>query len=317
MRTGAAHDRAGFFHEAGFYSSGTEFRALIVPFIEEGIAAGEPVIVGYDDRRNALVGSWLTDPSAVTFLADASLYATPARAIATYQRQFELHTGMGAEQIRVTGELPHQGNGGRFEGWDRYEAAINTVWEDFPVWALCLYNAATAPAQVLDIAERAHPHIVVPTGKRRRSERYQDISVFEGLPFVPDPLEETVPMVVLVDKSPAEARQMVAQIGRGRVADPILEDLLIAVTEAVRNAQLYGWAPVSVRIWATRGRVVVSVHDSGHGPADPLAGLVPYPSSTARRALGLWLIHQLDIHVTLRHEDDGFTLRLRGGTPMS
>ena len=90
MRTGAARGHAGHFHEAGFYVSDTEFRALIVPFVEEGIAAGEPVIIGYDDRKNALVHSWVTDPSAVTFLADNSLYATPARAIAAYRRLFEL-----------------------------------------------------------------------------------------------------------------------------------------------------------------------------------------------------------------------------------
>ena len=40
MRTGAARGHAGHFHEAGFYGSDTEFRALIVPFAEEGIAAG-------------------------------------------------------------------------------------------------------------------------------------------------------------------------------------------------------------------------------------------------------------------------------------
>src|SRR5690348_1228242 len=87
MRTGAARGHAGHFHEAGFYGSDTEFRALIVPFAEEGIAAGEPVIIGYDSRKNALVRSWLTDPSAVTFLADSGVYATPARAIAAYRRR--------------------------------------------------------------------------------------------------------------------------------------------------------------------------------------------------------------------------------------
>jgi hypothetical protein len=60
----------GHFHEAGLYRSGAEFRALIVPFAEEGIAAGEPVIIGYDDRKSRLVRSWLTDPSAVTFIDD-------------------------------------------------------------------------------------------------------------------------------------------------------------------------------------------------------------------------------------------------------
>ena len=48
MRTGAARGHTGHFHEAGFYGSDAEFRALIVPFAEEGIAAGEPVIIGYD-----------------------------------------------------------------------------------------------------------------------------------------------------------------------------------------------------------------------------------------------------------------------------
>jgi hypothetical protein len=51
MRTGAAHGRIGHVHEAGFYSSDAEFLALIVPFVTGGIAAGEPVIIGYDDRK--------------------------------------------------------------------------------------------------------------------------------------------------------------------------------------------------------------------------------------------------------------------------
>jgi hypothetical protein len=127
MRIGAAYGRIGHFHEAGFYASDTEFRALIVPFVEEGVAAGEPVIIGYDDRKVDLLQSRLTNPSAVTFIRDKSLYATPARAIATYRRLFERHVAAGAAQIRIAGDVPHPGNGGRFEGWDRYESAVNTA----------------------------------------------------------------------------------------------------------------------------------------------------------------------------------------------
>jgi anti-sigma regulatory factor (Ser/Thr protein kinase) len=314
MRTGAARGQAGHFHEVGFYGSDLEFRALIVPFAEEGIAAGEPVIIGYDNRKNALVRSWLTDPSAVTFLADKSLYATPSRAIATYRRLFEFHAAMGAGQIRITGELPHPGIGGSFEGWDRYEAAVNIVWDDFPVWGLCLYDTATAPAAVLDVAERTHPRIVSPSGAHRANDRFQDAAVFEGLSFVPDPLEQTRPMIEQVDRSAAEARQALAQIGRGHVADAILEDLAIGVTVAVSNALAHGRGPVTVRFWAAPDRIVITVHDQGRGPADPLAGLVPTPSGSAPPGLGLWLIHQLDIDVALKHADDGFTVRLRGGT---
>ena len=317
MRTGAARGHAGHFHEAGFYGSDAEFRALIMPFVEEGIAAGEPVIVGYDDRKNALVRSWLTDPSPVTVLADKSVYAAPARAIAAYRRLFEFHAATGAGQIRITGEVPHPGNGGSFEGWDRYEAAVNTVWDDFPVWGLCLYDTATAPAAVLDAAERTHPRIVAPSGVHRVNDRFQDVSVFQALPLAPDPLEKTRPTVELAGTSAAEARRALAQIGEGRVPGTILEDLLIGVTEAVGNALLHGCGPVTVRIWATPDRIVINVHDQGRGPADPLAGLVPASGGIPDAGLGLWLIHQLDIDVALNRADDGFTVRLRGGTASS
>lgn len=314
MRTGAARGQVGHFHEAGFYGSDAEFRALIVPFAEEGIAAGEPVIIGYDDRKSGLLRSWLTDPAAVEFIGDKSLYATPARAIATYRRLFEFHLAMGAAQIRIAGDVPHPGNGGRFEGWDRYESAVNIVWQDFPVWGRCLYDTTTAPAAVLDVAERTHPRIVKPSGERRVSGRYQDVTEFEGLPHSPDPLEDSTPMIELVNRPAADVRHALTQIGRGRVPDTTLQDLLLGVSEAVSNTLRHGRPPATVRIWATSGRIVVNVHDTGHGPADRLAGLIPAPGSTANLGKGLWVMHQLDIDVALRRTTGGFTVRLRGGT---
>jgi anti-sigma regulatory factor (Ser/Thr protein kinase) len=303
----------GHFHEAGFYQSDAEFRALIVPFAEEGITAGEPVIFAYDARKSGMLRSWLTSPSAVDFIGDETPYAAPARAIATYRRLFESHVAGGAGQIRVAGELPQLGNGGRFEGWDRYESAVNTVWDDFPVWGRCLYNTTTASAAVLDVVRRTHPYIVSPTGQRRASDRYQDPLAFEGLPYVPDPLESSPPLAELVNRPAADARYALAQIARGHIPSSTLEDMLIGVTEAVANAQHHGRAPATVRIWAAPDSVVVTVHDTGPGPADRLAGLVPAAGSTSDRrlGLGLWVIHQLDVDVTLRHNGDGFTVRLR------
>jgi hypothetical protein len=54
--------RPGRLHEVGFYRSDAEFGALIVPFVKEGVAAGQPVI-GYDDRKATLLRLWLRDPS--------------------------------------------------------------------------------------------------------------------------------------------------------------------------------------------------------------------------------------------------------------
>jgi anti-sigma regulatory factor (Ser/Thr protein kinase) len=89
--------------------------------------------------------------------------------------------------------------------------------------------------------------------------------------------------------------------------------MLIGVTEAVANAQHHGRPPATVRIWAAPDSIVVTVHDTGPGPADRLAGLVPAAGSTSGRrlGLGLWVIHQLDVDVTLRQTGDGLTVRLR------
>lgn len=78
MKADAAAGRVGHVHEAGFYASHDEFRGLILPFVEEGLDAGEPVVIGYDHRKSDLLRGWLRDPSGVTFITDTALYATPA-----------------------------------------------------------------------------------------------------------------------------------------------------------------------------------------------------------------------------------------------
>jgi hypothetical protein len=301
---------AGQFHEVGFYRSDAEFRALIVPFVAEGVAAGQPVIIGYDDRKTSLLRSWLPDPAAVTFITGTSLYATPAQAIASYWKLFEQYTAAGATGIRIAGDVPHEGIGGRFAGWDRYESAINTVWDRFPVWSRCLYDATTAAPRVLDIAERTHPRIVLPSGQFQRSGLYQDPASFQPLPASPDPLERAAPALELTDPSPAQARRAVTSIGHGQVPGEVLQDLEIGITEAVSHARRYGRPPVTVRIWAESGRMLVHVRQPDAGSDDPLSGLVPAWADPGFRGAELWLIHMLDLDTALIRSRDGLTVRL-------
>ena len=140
-------------------------------------------------------------PEEVTFLGDAGLYATPAGAIEAYRQEFERYMSAGAEQIRIAGDVPHEGNEGRFAGWDRYESAVNAVWEDYPVWSRCLYDATTVPAAVRDVVERTHRRLVAPDGSAAPSPRYQEVQDFRALPPPVDPLEATSPDVSLVDTS--------------------------------------------------------------------------------------------------------------------
>jgi hypothetical protein len=69
-----------------------------------------------------------------------------------------------------------------------------------------------------------------------------------------------------------------------------------AVPAPVQSAPACGsGGPVTVRIWAVPGRIMACVHDTGPGPADPLAGLTLPSARPGPPAAGLWLLHQLGI----------------------
>ncbi|SFK51276.1 anti-sigma factor RsbA family regulatory protein [Geodermatophilus ruber] len=310
MRTGAARGWGGNFHEAGFFASDAEFLELLVPFVTEGTAGGEPVLVADDERKCALLRAALPRPEAVTFITDAGLYASPASAIEAYRRRFERHLAAGAGQIRITGEIAQASGGGRFAGWDRYESAINAVWQDYPVWSRCLYDATTVADDVRDAVERSHPRLVAPDGSATASRRYQDVAEFKPLSPEPDPLEATTPSLRLTDASPRQARHLIAQVANERFDTATRDELVLAVSEAVENSQQHGRPPTTVTAWTAADRVVVRVHDTGPGPANPLAGLVWDRSSRGGR--GLWISHQLArVDVALVADAEGFTVRLR------
>lgn len=301
-------------HEAGFYRSDEEFTALVVDFVDSAVAAGEPVVIGYDERKNGIVRSRAADATAVHFIEDTDLYATPTRAIAAYQRQFEKLLGEGATRIRIAGEVPHPGNGGSFAGWDRYEAGINTLWRDLPVWSRCLYDATTVPPAVQEAVRRAHPQLVVPHGPAASSPDFQDLQHFRFLPVTPDPVEADRPARELVDPELAATRHAVRDVGAGVVDHDVLDDLVFATSEAVANGSQHGRPPVTVRIWRGPRRLVVTVHDTGPGPRDRTAGLVARTGSPTGAGMGLWITGQLEVACDLVWAPDGFTVRLRGGT---
>jgi anti-sigma regulatory factor (Ser/Thr protein kinase) len=128
-------------------------------------------------------------------------------------------------------------------------------------------------------------------------------------------VQRLVPALVLADPSAFQARQAVTSIGYGRLADAILPDLVIGVSEAVSNAWRHGRPPVMVRIWTASGRMLVRVHDTGPGPGNPLAGLAPAWAGPGLHGAGLWLIRMLGLDAALIRSRDGFTVRLAAGQP--
>ncbi|MFJ5986731.1 anti-sigma factor RsbA family regulatory protein [Lentzea sp. NPDC092896] len=301
----------GFFHETAFYGSDDDFLAHAVPFLENGLRAGEPSIVACAEQNTALLRGALGRDAAVTYMPGADQYARPSEAIANYRSLFAEHTASGAQQMRVVGDVPHPGMGAPWDWWARYEAAVNLAYAEFPVWGLCPYDTRTTPAEVLADVVRTHPNISTTPGAHDKNPGYR-----EGLAAstqVPDVLERRSPLVELVDPSARGVREAVgAAIDAMGLSEDDAHDVVYAASEIVTNGLTHGIAPVRFRLWSDHARVVVTVTDQGPGPSDPLAGLMP-TAETLSAGLGLWILHRTCDYVSMGRDEDGFTVRVSIG----
>ncbi|MGH3802699.1 MAG: MEDS domain-containing protein, partial [Pseudonocardiaceae bacterium] len=137
MRTGAATGHHGYFHEAALYGSDDEFLSMVIPFLEGGAEAGEPIVVALGETNTKLVQAGMGNTSNVSFMDANAHYNRPASVIKSYRQLLAAHVARGAPQIRVVGDVPHPGVGRQWEKWARYEAVINHAFDDFPLWGLC------------------------------------------------------------------------------------------------------------------------------------------------------------------------------------
>lgn len=302
----------GYLHQVGFYDSDEAFGDLICPFALGGIEAGEPVIFAYDRHKMDLLREWLPGSPNVTYITDTGPYATPARALVAWRKVVEGHLAAGAPRVRIAGNVPHPGYGRPYAGWDRYEAAIDDALGDLPVWAPCLYDTRLAPAEVIDAAKRLHHDVLNADGTHSSNHTFEtarSLADFFSHPL--DPLEQTAPVIELVDPTPAQVRATVRQVSADFLSVSQGQDLVIATSEVVTNALVHCVAPVTVRVWRGEDQIIVAVRDEGKGPDDPLAGLLQRTDRTASSGRGLWIAHQMDIDVALFAAGTGFTVRLR------
>jgi anti-sigma regulatory factor (Ser/Thr protein kinase) len=289
--------RAGYFHDSAFYSSDDELLDLVMPFLTDGVKAGEPTLVAFGETNERLVRSELDDTTGITFLPGAGQYANPARTIKSYREMLAQHVAEGAEQIRIVGDVPHPGVGVPWDWWCRYETAVNEAYQEFPVWGLCPYDTRITPPDVLDDVVRTHPFIdQTPNPGYGKGTRETTRPAFGP------------PDYELIDPTPSDAR-IVTLEAAGAVAPDRVDDLVFAASEAVTNAICHGLPPTRLRLWVNGPQVVVAVTDQGEGPRTALAGLMPMVD-TKSAGLGLYITHLTCDYVSLTRDAEGFTVTI-------
>ena len=294
-----------FRHNALVYEQ-DEYLAVAVPFLREGIEAGEGAIVAHTKPGLAVMREALEPVAAdVTFVDVSSAYTRPAQTLAAYHTVF-------AEQLRKTATLRAVADvqfgpdPAEWDLWTGYEAVFNRSFGHLPAWVLCSYNANGTPDPIIEGVWQTHPEVVDGDTWTTSGDYEDPADLLRRLTPVPTPLAEL--RQIPFGRDLEEFRERLARelVGEG-VSEAKALDMLLAATEVAANAIEHGGGVQKVRVGRADARFVCEIVDRGAGFDDPTAGFIAPRPGLGR---GLWIARRLTWQIEFFSAPDGFTARV-------
>jgi hypothetical protein len=244
-----------------------------VPFVHEGLAAGEAVMVAVIESR----GRWLrgalgASAAQVRFVDMAELGANPARIIPAWRSFLDEHAD--SRQVRGIGEPIWDGR--RPEEileCQLHEALLNVaVPPDIPFWLLCPFDAERLDDAVIEEVYRSHPAVVADR-QYRGSHLYGGRDHVETIWGSELPSIDAIPDELRFDRTNVHevssfvaSRAYSAQVSVDRAAS-----LAVVVAQLATSSLQRGSDGGIVRCWTRSEAVVCEVHDAST-IADPMVG---------------------------------------------
>jgi anti-sigma regulatory factor (Ser/Thr protein kinase) len=309
--TVAAGPAARFEHWAHFYRDDQEFLAGVVPFVREGLAVDDAVVVVEPARRLELLRETLADDAAAVRFHDMSAVgANPARILAVWQEVVAEQVAAG-RTLRGVGEPAFVGRREpELLECHLHELLLNHAFDGGAPWRLlCPYDEQGLPTAVCAGARTTHPAWSGATGQvRGPAVAGTAVEAAFGAPLPAPPGSPQRRRSYRADDLPA-LRQFVAEIaGSWGLSGERLEALVLAASELATNSVRHGDGEGAVSAWRDFGGGVLEFTDAGH-LTDPLAGRRP-PDTDLDGGRGLYLVNQLCDLVQLRSSAAGTTVRL-------
>jgi anti-sigma regulatory factor (Ser/Thr protein kinase) len=279
-------------HQAVLYEGTDEFLGATLPFLREGIAAGDPMIaVVHSENAAALREALGPEISGFELVESQNWYHSPGVSLSGFVGFAAAHPE--ARRVRMIGEpiWPVGWKAGVAE-WAHYESVFNVVARDSPISALCPYHVGRLPDSILEHARHTHPELRTVCGvegsdgfidPEEYCSRLADRAVRPGARVRRFPL--TSDLAALREAVANEAVD--AGVAPGRLAP-----FLLAVHQVAINALAHGGGVASVRTWIGDETFVCEICDKGPGLSETLAGYLP-PDPTSERGRGLWLTRQV------------------------
>jgi anti-sigma regulatory factor (Ser/Thr protein kinase) len=304
-------------HRALIADSDADLVAAAERFVCDGLAAGERVVIACTGDTAALLRAVLGDRPGTQWVEWSDVFGSGAAAAVTAIRRLaERHRTEAGSLVRVVLEPLAGPDPETWREWQRFEAVLDHEVAEEPVLTLCVTDTRRVPPPLVATARATHPVLVGAGGERPNPGHVDPEHYLQSLPIPPEPLEETEPLVQAdavrdLRGLRRELAERAADVLLAPGSEPALEDFLLAVDEMTTNALRHGRPPVSLRLWASKGRLVCTITDRGAGFEDPFIGYGPaHGEDLSLGGMGLWLARQLCDHVDITPDGTSVQVRL-------
>jgi anti-sigma regulatory factor (Ser/Thr protein kinase) len=305
-----------FVHEALFYAGPKSFLDGTVPFLREGVARHEAILVVESVAKIEMLRSRLGgDADWILFADMAEVGANPARIIPAWQDFVSRHAGSG-RRLRGIGEPIWKGRTPEeLIECQRHESLLNVAFANGEPWyLLCPYDTDALPEDVIDEARRSHA-FTTDGNQHDHSSSFRGVEE-SGAPFAA-PLPEPRTQVERLDFSLDELIVVRTLAGRYATRSGLNTqqafNFVMAINEVATNSVRCGGGKGSLRIWQEADTLVCEIADSGH--YDLPLGDRERPNPWGAGPRGLWLANQLCALVQIRSVPDGTVIRLHMRRP--
>jgi len=299
-------EHTGFQHQALIYDGAEEFLAAAVPYLRDGLQAGQPALVAVGpDQTRLLQGELGADSELIRFADMRKVGRNPASIIPIW-----------AEFVDENDTLPVRGIGepiwaarspAALEECQRHECLLNTAFDRGSAWdLLCPYDAGSLGDEILEQVAHSHP-VITREGRSEPSASFvRDGDTFAGT--LPPPGAEPEVLVFGLAGLGEVRRRVTAAAERASMAPPEVADLVTATSELAANSVMHGGGQGTLRLWQEDERLLAEVQDRGL-IEEPLVGRIR-PDVNQEGGRGLWLANQLCDLVQIRSGAEGTTVRL-------
>ncbi len=306
----ATPESSGLVHDAFVYSSEEEFLAGTLPFLEEGIELGEPILAAPTHANARVLQERLgRRASSIDWAENSETHRTVER-LGIFLHYIDRRLDDGATRVRLLGEPCWPANGGPgVTEWKRYESFLNIALAPHPVWLVCPYDSRSLAADIVEDSCRTHPNMGHGDGRAPSPEYVEPSDFSRGLDRTPLPRPPESAAEGYF-KSASEARRFV--VDQARIAGLSTEkvnDAELAASEVSANVFTHAADVARVRAWAESDSFVFDIDDTGRGIADPFPGYA-IPAPTAQNGRGLLMARRLADVVQVRTTPTGAIVRL-------